>query len=101
MNGDEIKKIVDEGAKERQRMMKVIEKNAKTAPALETAEKLHERLTRAFAALHKIAKLPCQTRPEEAAEEKARRGYRQPCKDNKCAPCVAFRALIVEARLPF
>ena len=77
-----------------------IEKNRKGPPPMDTAEKLHEQLTRAFAALHKIAMLPCQTDPEEAANMEEVRGYRTPCKDSECAPCLAFRALIVEGQLP-
>lgn len=68
---------------------------------MDTAEKLHERLTRALAALHTIAALPCRTRPEEEREEEALRGYRSPCQSADCGPCAAFQALIQEGRLPF
>ncbi len=95
------REALDIVADDRARIMKAIEKTASLPPPLDTAEKLHERLTRAFAALHWIARLECQTDPEEAADQVARRGYRTPCKDESCAPCIAFRALIKEGQLPF
>jgi hypothetical protein len=95
---DFLQQAVDQAKKERERIMKVIKETAATPPPKGTAEKLHEQLTLAYAALHQIASLPCITGPEEAAEEVAGFGYRRPCKAAECGPCVAFWALIVEGR---
>jgi hypothetical protein len=67
---------------------------------MESAGELHDRLTRAYAALHAVAALPCLTRPDDAEAEEESRGYRQPCKFLTCGPCLAWHALAVEGRLP-
>ena len=73
----------------------------RNAPAdMEAAEKLQDRLTRAYNALDAIRRLPCQTRPEAAEEMEATRGYRSPCDGPECASCLAFLALVKEGRLP-
>ena len=96
-----VRETAEQVAAERERMIQVIAKRASTPPPMDAAEKLHQQLSRAFTALHAIARMECQTRPEDAAEEVERVGYRKPCRDDACGPCMAFRALIVEGQLPF
>jgi hypothetical protein len=95
------REALEDAAAERERIIKVIQKQRNTPPPMDTPENLHASLTRAFAALHRIAALPCQTNPEEAEDDEARRGYRQSCHDASCAPCLALHTLIVEGQLPF
>lgn len=84
-----------------ERLRKGVEKKRNNPPPMDTAEKLHESLTRSFAVLHKIAQLPCQIDPEGAAEHEAQYAFRKPCASAECASCLAYRALRVEGQLPY
>lgn len=105
MDKDELGKMLKECASiakdNIERLRKGIEKNRSNPPPMPTAEKLHDALTRSFAALHAIAQLPCLTDPEGAAEHEANYAFRKPCRSANCASCLAYRALIVERQLPF
>ena len=96
-----IREAAEHGAQERVRIKKVIEDVANRPPPMDTTDELHAALTRAFAALHAIRRLPCQTDPEGTARFEADYGRRRPCGSAECASCLAIRALIVEGQYPF
>lgn len=101
MDKEELFRQATEMAKDNiERLRKGIEKTRSKPPPMDTAEKLHAALTRSFAALHKIAQLPCETDPEGAAEQENRFARRTPCRSAECASCAAYRALQSEGQLP-